>query len=195
MINLSENEDLQISVPQDGRLAANDICAEKLSQIVSWLDKYCDLAMIIRHWHKHMQEITVMALKNMVNREKTKGQTEAEISEAIIKFEKEYMGRGPDETRTYIIGDMVIVRLRGVLTPAEKQLAKSDDSLNKGRALIKQVRIELLEKARPLLENIIQNILITKVTSMHTDISTVTGERVIIFTLESAPQIETQAGD
>ncbi len=136
-----------------------------------------------------------MALKNMLNHEKTKGQTEAEISKAIIKFEKEYMGRGPDETRTYIIGDMVIVRLRGVLTPAEKQLAKSDDSLNKGRALIKQVRIELLEKARPLLENIIQNILKTKVTSMHTDISTVTGERVIIFTLESAPQIETQAGD
>lgn len=135
-----------------------------------------------------------MTLKNMFNHEKTKGQTEAEISKAIIKFEKEYMGRGPDETKTYIIGDMVIVRLRGVLTPAEKQLAKSDDNL-KGRALIKQVRIELLEKARPLLENIIQNILATKVTSMHTDISTVTGERVIIFTLESAPQIETQAGD
>ncbi|MCD6393601.1 MAG: DUF2294 domain-containing protein [Planctomycetes bacterium] len=130
----------------------------------------------------------------MVNREKTKGQTEAEISKAIIQFEKEYMGRGPDETKTYLLSDMVIVRLRGVLTPAEKQLARSDDNL-KGRALIKQVRIELLEKARPLLENIIQNILATKVTSMHTDISTVTGERVIIFTLESAPQIETQAGD
>ena len=136
-----------------------------------------------------------MALKNMVNHKKTKGQTEAEISKAIIRFEKEYMGRGPDETKTYILGDMVIVRLRGVLTPAEKQLARSDDSLNKGRALIKQVRIELLEKARPLLENIIQNILTIKVTSMHTDISTVTGERVIIFTLESAPQIETQADD
>ncbi len=164
-------------------------------QIVSWLDKYCDLAMIIRRRHEHMQEITVIKLKNMVNREKTKGQTEAEVSKAIIRFEKEYMGRGPDETRTYIIGDMVIVRLRGVLTPAEKQLAGSDDSLNKGRALIKQVRIELLEKARPLLENIIQDILATKVASMHTDISTVTGERVIIFTLESAPQIETQAED
>lgn len=150
--------------------------------------------MMIRHWHEHTQEITVMTLENMVNREKTKGQIEAEISKAIIKFEKEYMGRGPDETKTYIIGDMVIVRLRGVLTLAEKQLAKSDDSL-KGRALIKQVRIELLEKARPLLENIIQNILAAKVTSMHTDISTVTGERVIIFTLESALQIETQAGD
>ena len=60
---------------------------------------------------------------------KTKGQVEAEISEAIIKFEKDYMGRGPDETKTYIIGDMVLVRLRGVLTPAEKQLAKTDDNL------------------------------------------------------------------
>ena len=120
---------------------------------------------------------------------KTKGQVEAEISEAIIKFEKEYMGRGPDETKTYIIGDMVLVRLRGVLTPAEKQLAKTDDNL-KGRALIKQVRIELLEKARVLLENIVQDVLGEKVVTMHTDISTITGERIIIFVLESAPQFE-----
>jgi uncharacterized protein YbcI len=125
----------------------------------------------------------------MPKNNKTKGQVEAEISEAIIKFEKEYMGRGPDETKTYIIGDMVLVRLRGVLTPAEKQLAKTDDNL-KGRDLIKQVRIELLEKARVLLENIILDVLGKKVITMHTDISTITGERVIIFILESAPQIE-----
>ena len=125
---------------------------------------------------------------------KTKGQVEAEISEAIIKFEKEYMGRGPDETKTYIIGDMVLVRLRGVLTPAEKQLAKTDDNL-KGRALIKQVRIELLEKARMLLENIVQDVLGEKVVTMHTDISTITGERIIIFVLESAPQIEGKEDD
>ena len=125
---------------------------------------------------------------------KTKGQVEAEISEAIIKFEKEYMGRGPDETKTYIIGDMILVRLRGVLTPAEKQLAKTDDNL-KGRALIKQVRIELLEKARMLLENIVQDVLGEKVVTMHTDISTITGERIIIFVLESAPQIECEEGD
>ena len=125
---------------------------------------------------------------------KTKGQIEAEISEAIIKFEKEYMGRGPDETKTYIIGDMVLVRLKGVLTPAEKQLARSEDNL-KGRALIKQVRIELLEKARMLLENIVQDVLGEKVVTMHTDISTITGERVIIFVLESAPQIEGEEQD
>ena len=130
----------------------------------------------------------------MPKNNKTKGQVEAEVSEAIIKFEKEYMGRGPDETKTYIIGDMVLVRLRGVLTPAEKQLAKTDDNL-KGRALIKQVRIELLEKARVLLESIIQDVLNKKVVTMHTDISTITGERIIIFVLESAPQFEREEED
>lgn len=122
----------------------------------------------------------------MPRNNKTEGQVEAEISEAIVKFEKEYMGRGPDETKTYIIENMVLVRLKGVLTPAEKQLAKTDDNL-KGRALIKQVRIELLEKAKVLLETIIMDILGEKVVTMHTDISTITGERVIIFVLEGIP--------
>ncbi len=114
--------------------------------------------------------------------DRTKGQIEAEISEAIISFEKEYMGRGPDETRTYFLEDMVVVRLQRVLTPAESQLAKADPN-SKGRALVKQVRMELLEKARPLLEKTICDITGKKVISLHTDISTVTGERVIVFTL------------
>ncbi|MBU4201471.1 MAG: DUF2294 domain-containing protein [Verrucomicrobia bacterium] len=120
---------------------------------------------------------------------KTKGQLEAEISEAIIKFEKEYMGRGPEETKSYLIDDMILVRLRGVLTPAEKNLAKIDGSTH-GRALIKQVRIELLEKARCMLEVLVQDITGCKMRSMHTDISTSTGERIIIFTLDGAPQFE-----
>lgn len=115
---------------------------------------------------------------------KTKGQLEADISEALIKFEKEYMGRGPEQTRTYIIGDMVVVRLQRVLTPAEQQLADASDE-NEGRRLIKRVRIELLEKARPLLERIILDLTGKRVKSLHTDISTVAGERVIIFTLDS----------
>jgi uncharacterized protein YbcI len=114
--------------------------------------------------------------------ESTIGQIEAEISEAIIKFEKEYMGRGPDETKTYYLDDIIVVRLQRVLTPAEKQLAKTDES-SKGRALVKQIRTELLEKARPLLEKAINDITKRSVVSLHTDISTVTGERIIVFTL------------
>lgn len=124
---------------------------------------------------------------------KTRGQLEAEISEAIIKFEKEYMGRGPKETKAYIIEDMILVRLVGVLTPAERNLAKIDSS-NQGRALIKQVRIELLEKARYMLEVIVQDITGCRMRSMHTDISTATGERVIIFTLDGVPQFKESEG-
>lgn len=110
---------------------------------------------------------------------------EAEISQAVIRFEKEYMGRGPTETRTYILGDMVLVRLKGVLTPAELRLAESDDR-QRGRYLIKQVRQELLERGRPLLEAIVRDVLHIPVVSLHTDISAKTGERVILFTLERA---------
>ncbi len=120
---------------------------------------------------------------------RSKGEIEAEISEAIIKFEKEYMGRGPLETKTYILNDMVLVRLKGVLTKAEHQLAKASESAE-GRELIKQIRIKLLEKGRPLLEAVIEAIVGQKVRSLHTDISTKTGERIIIFTLEEAPKMQ-----
>ena len=118
---------------------------------------------------------------------KTKGQIEAEISEAVIKFEKEYMGRGPLETKTYILNDLVLVRLRGVLTQAEYQLAKVSGSPS-GRDQIKQMRITLLEEGRPLLEAVVESITGEKVKSMHTDISTITGERIIVFTLDATPE-------
>jgi len=119
----------------------------------------------------------------------TRGQVETEISAAIIKFEKEFMGRGPTETKTYIIDDMVLVRLRGIMTPAEQQLVQAENT-SRGRELIKQVRHELLERGRPLLEAVIQDILRRKTVSLHTDLSTITGERVIIFTLDAPPESE-----
>jgi len=111
---------------------------------------------------------------------KTKGMAESEISDAMIRFEKEYMGRGPVETKSYIIDDMIIVRLKGILTRAEEQLTKHDE----GHTLIKQVRIMLLENARPLLEAIIFDITGLKVRNLHTDLSTATNERIILFILE-----------
>ncbi|NKE72619.1 DUF2294 domain-containing protein [Candidatus Manganitrophus noduliformans] len=110
---------------------------------------------------------------------KTKGQVEAEISNAIIQFEKDYMGRGPKETQAYIINDMILLRLKGVLTPAEQQLAKNPEGTN----LIKQVRSNLLEQGRGLLSELIEKMTGLKVISLHTDISTKSGERVIIFSL------------
>lgn len=114
---------------------------------------------------------------------KTKGQIEAEISDALTKFEKEHMGRGPLETKTYILEDMIIVRFRGVLTRSELALAKSDKN-SRARELIKLVRIELIENGRDELEDKIRSLTRRRVRSLHTDISTATGEKVIIFTLD-----------
>lgn len=113
----------------------------------------------------------------------SKGELEAKITEAIVKFEREFMGRGPTEARTYLIDDLVLVRLKGVITRAESHLANADPS-GRGRDLIKQTRTELLEKARPQLAAIIHATLGIPIKSLHTDISVRTGERMIIFTLE-----------
>ena len=118
---------------------------------------------------------------------KTRGQMEAEISEAIISFEKESMGRGPVEVRSHLIDDMVLVRLKSVLTPLEIKLVETEDP-RQGRDLIKQVRMELLELGRPTLERAIQELTGCQVESLHTDVSTRTGERIIVFTLKGQPQ-------
>ena len=111
---------------------------------------------------------------------KTKGEIEAEISQAIVQFEIDYMGRGPKETRAHIVEDLVVVRLKGVLTPAEEQLSKSID----GKELVKKMRATLIDKARPLLYQVIGDITGTKILDLHTDISTESGERVFVFALE-----------
>jgi uncharacterized protein YbcI len=111
---------------------------------------------------------------------KTKGQLEAEISIAFTQFEKDYLGRGPKEARTFILQDMVLIRLKGVLTPAEEKLAKKDD----GAQMIKHIRLRLIESSRPLLERIIQEKTGAKVTTVHTDISTRSGERIFVLVLD-----------
>lgn len=113
---------------------------------------------------------------------KSKSEIESEISRAMIRFEKEYMGRGPIETRTFLIEDMVLVRFKGVLTPAEMQLA-AEQERDRGRYLVKQMRQELLDRGRPQLVQIVQDCLGRRVKSVHTDISTKSGERIIVFTL------------
>ena len=106
----------------------------------------------------------------------------------MIRLELEYMGRGPKDIRTHLIDDLVVVRLQGVLTAAEQHLVKSLPA-EKGRDLLKQVRTHLIETARPLMEAMVVDITAIKVLSLHHDISTVTGEEVVLFTLAESPQV------
>ncbi|MEK6642811.1 MAG: DUF2294 domain-containing protein [Planctomycetota bacterium] len=117
---------------------------------------------------------------------KTQGEIEAAISQAMSRFEQEHMGRGPKDVSTCLIGDLLVVRLKGVLTAAEQSLVRTRQA-DKGRDLLKQVRTQLVETARPILETMIQNVTGVKVLSLHHDISTVTGEEIVIFTLADSP--------
>ncbi len=118
---------------------------------------------------------------------KTQGEIEAVVSEGINRFEQDYMGRGPKEIHTHLLGDLLVVRLQGVLTAAEQHLAMSLPA-EKGRDLLKQVRTHLIETARPVMEAMVEEVTGAKVLTMHHDISTVTGEEVVIFTLAESPE-------
>lgn len=117
---------------------------------------------------------------------KTSGEIEAAISQVMSRFTQEYMGHGPKDVRTHLVGDLLVVRLQGVLTAAEQHLVKTLQA-EKGRYLLKQVRIQLMEAARPILEALVNEITAVKVRSLHHDISTTTGEEVVIFTLTTSP--------
>ena len=119
---------------------------------------------------------------------KTQGEIEAAICEGMSRFEHDYMGRGPKLMHAYLFGDLLVIRLHGVLTAAEQQLVKTLPA-EKGRDLLKQVRTHLIETARPVMEAMVEKITGVKPLSLHHDVSTTTGEEVVIFTLAESPLV------
>ncbi len=111
----------------------------------------------------------------------SKGQVEAAIRNAIIKFELEFLGRGPKDVRAFILHDMIVVRLKGVLTQAEQQLANNAE----GIALVRRMRSNLLDQGREDLLKTISAITESTILGLYTDIDVPSGERVIVFTSES----------
>lgn len=111
----------------------------------------------------------------------TRGMVEAELTKAMIQFEREHLGRGPEKVQSRIMGDMILVRLCGILTPAEKKLAETPG----GRDLVKEMRRELFESSRDLLDQIVEHAVGCHPISMHTDMSTQTGERIVVFVVDT----------
>ncbi|ABY91741.1 DUF2294 domain-containing protein [Thermoanaerobacter brockii subsp. lactiethylicus] len=109
----------------------------------------------------------------------TKGQIEAKISEAVSKFEMEYMGRGPKQIKTIITEDIIVVRLIGFLSPSEKKLAQTKE----GVELIKKVRVTLFENAKEDLASLIKEVIDVDIAGIYSDVNTTNGEKVIVITL------------
>lgn len=120
------------------------------------------------------------AMVNQKNRS-TRGEIEAAVRNAIIKFEQEFLGRGPDDVRAFVVRDQVLVRLKGVLTPAERQLAKTADGVD----MVKQLRQNLIAQGRDRLMEQISEITRTKALGLFTDVDAQLGERIFVFTLDT----------
>lgn len=116
----------------------------------------------------------------------TRGEIENAIAEGMCRFEREFMGRGPTDIRAYLVDDLMVVRLTGILTEAEQQMVMTLQS-EKGKDLLKQVRSHLIEMARPTMVAMVQEITGVKVVSLHHDICTTAAEEVVVFTLSEAP--------
>lgn len=112
---------------------------------------------------------------------KTRGEAEAQITEAIIRFEKEYLGRGPVDARTFFVNDMILIRLRGILSTGDRKLAETRE----GQALLKETRRQLCETSIAIFQEAIAQATGCKMISFHTDISTKTGERVVVLTTDT----------
>jgi uncharacterized protein YbcI len=119
---------------------------------------------------------------------KTSGEIEAAICQGMCRFVQDCLGRGPKDIRTHLVGDLLVVRLQGVLTEAEKHLVASLQA-EKGRDLLKQVRTQIMEAARPIMEAMVNKMIGVKVLTLHHDISTKTGEEVFLFTLVESPML------
>jgi uncharacterized protein YbcI len=112
---------------------------------------------------------------------KTRGEAEAEITQAVVKFEKDYFGRGPLDARAFFVNDMILIRLRGLLTPGDRKLAETRE----GQALLKETRRQLFESSIATFEEMIAQTVGCNLVSFHTDISTKTGERIIVLTMDA----------
>ena len=121
-----------------------------------------------------------MGNMGLVKDGRTKGGVESAIRNAVIKFEQEFMGRGPEDVRAFIIKDIVLVRLKGVLTPAERQLAKTAEGIE----MVRRLRQTLIAQGREKLSQQVDDITGAKTTALFTDIDTQVGERIIVFTLD-----------
>ena len=118
---------------------------------------------------------------------RTKKEIESAISEEINRFERDYMGRGPKCVQVHLLDDLLVIRLRGILVPAEENLVKLLPE--SGGGLLKQVRSHLIETTRRVMEPMVENLTGVEVVTMHHDICIKTGEEVILFTLARSPDV------
>jgi uncharacterized protein YbcI len=126
---------------------------------------------------------------------KSRGEIEAAVCDAVARFQQEYMGRGPRHVHAHLIENKLFVHLEGVLTAAEQRLMDSQGNGNgRGAELLKQLRTHMLLAGKGMLDTLVHSATGSSTVSVHHDISSTTGEEVLVFTLAAAPQCRCRSG-
>ena len=111
----------------------------------------------------------------------TKGAMEAEVANAVVRFQREQQGRGASDVRAHLIGDMILVRCGGIFTPTEARLSVSEE----GRRLIKSSREELRSINYGEIDGIVGRIVGARVLRSYGDVSVEAAEQIEVFVLET----------
>ncbi len=111
---------------------------------------------------------------------KTKGTIEADIANAVVRFQREQQGRGPSEVWAHLAGSMLFVRSSEIFTQTEAHLAATEE----GRRLIKSARLELRSINKGEIEEIVAGIVECKVLRSYYDLDVEAGEQLEAYVFE-----------
>jgi uncharacterized protein YbcI len=110
----------------------------------------------------------------------TKGSIEAEVANAVVRFQREQQGRGATDVRAHLMGDMMVIRSGGIFTPTEAHLAASDE----GRRLIKSARQELRSIHRKEIEDIVARLVNATILRSYYDVDVDAAEQIEVYMLD-----------
>jgi uncharacterized protein YbcI len=117
---------------------------------------------------------------------RTKQEIEKAIKETITQFLEAQLGDRLEAVVTQIIEyDAIVVKLKDILPPSEKMLIRQDE----GTRLIKELKEKLIEKVKPNLKAVVENLIGVEITDIHSIYNETTGEVIVFLTLKNALEL------
>ncbi|OGS45822.1 MAG: hypothetical protein A2539_05480 [Elusimicrobia bacterium RIFOXYD2_FULL_34_15] len=124
-------------------------------------------------------EVDWVVVKNIKMNTKSKQDIEYKISQEISKILRTQLGEYSDNIIVQIIEDNIIIRIKNILTPAERQIIGKQE----GVKLVSELKNNIFEKVKPILEKIIINTTNAEVIDIYSSVDIKNNERVGVFTL------------
>lgn len=110
----------------------------------------------------------------------SKGKLEAVLAQEFVQFQKEMIGKGPQDIKVSIVKDMIIIRTYGVFSPAEQVLAEDKEN----ELFLKSMNVRLIKHLSDKIKKKIVDIVGVEVEELFVDTSIKTNQRISVLTLK-----------